>query len=125
MSKKHFSWLAGLTVLAAVIAFLVPSQTAKDNGFEAAQLLPAQCPCERRAPLQLDEEELELRCTQRQCMPRDVAAMEFSAKALGVVGMGQSVCRDLLRAGLAPHGIWSVLQGGLDEERVERFELVE
>jgi hypothetical protein len=40
MSKKHFSWLAGITILAAVIAFLVPSQTSQDNSFEATPLLP-------------------------------------------------------------------------------------
>lgn len=40
MSRKHFSWLAGLTVLAAVVAFLVPSQTSHDEGFEQAPLLP-------------------------------------------------------------------------------------
>lgn len=40
MSKKHFSLLAALTALAAIVAFLVPSQTSRDNGFEPAPLLP-------------------------------------------------------------------------------------
>lgn len=40
MSKKHFSWLLGLTVVAAVIAALLPSETRHDSGFEKAGLLP-------------------------------------------------------------------------------------
>lgn len=40
MSKKHFSWLLGLTVVVAVVAFLLPRETVRDNGMEASALLP-------------------------------------------------------------------------------------
>ena len=40
MSKKHFSWLLGLTVIVAVAVFLLPRETARDSGLEASALLP-------------------------------------------------------------------------------------
>ena len=40
MSKKHFSWLVAVTALAAVVAFLLPRETARNGEFQAAELLP-------------------------------------------------------------------------------------
>jgi len=40
MSKKHFSWLVAVTVLAAVVAFLLPRETARNGEFQAAELMP-------------------------------------------------------------------------------------
>ncbi|MGD8346654.1 MAG: DUF4340 domain-containing protein [Lysobacterales bacterium] len=40
MSSKHFAWLAAVTAIAAVLAFLVPRNTAHENGFEPDLLLP-------------------------------------------------------------------------------------
>lgn len=40
MSKKHFSWLLGLTLVVAVLAFLLPSETVHENGIEASTLVP-------------------------------------------------------------------------------------
>ena len=40
MSKRHFSWLLGLTVAVAVVAFLLPRETVRENGVEASALLP-------------------------------------------------------------------------------------
>lgn len=40
MSKKQFSWLLGLTVVAALVAILLPGETRHEGGFEKAALLP-------------------------------------------------------------------------------------
>ena len=40
MSKKHFSWLAILAVLATAVALLMPRQTSRVDTFEPAPLLP-------------------------------------------------------------------------------------
>ena len=40
MSKKHFSWLLLLTVLAFVLVLLVPARTSKDSSIERSALLP-------------------------------------------------------------------------------------
>ena len=40
MSKKHFSWLVAATALAAIVAFLLPRETARNGDFEATELLP-------------------------------------------------------------------------------------
>jgi len=40
MSRKHFAWLAAVTAIAAVVAFLVPRNTAREIGFEPDLLLP-------------------------------------------------------------------------------------
>lgn len=40
MSRKHFSWLAVLAVLATAIAILMPRQTSRVGNFEPAPLLP-------------------------------------------------------------------------------------
>lgn len=40
MSRKHFSWLLAVTVLAAVVAFLLPRQTARNGDTGADELLP-------------------------------------------------------------------------------------
>ena len=40
MSKKHFSWLLGVTVVVAVLAFLVPRDTVRDESVEQGPLLP-------------------------------------------------------------------------------------
>jgi hypothetical protein len=40
VSKKHFSWLVAVTVLAAVVAFLLPRQTARNGEFQAVEALP-------------------------------------------------------------------------------------
>lgn len=39
MSKKHFSWLLGLTVVVVVIVFLLPGETTRDSGFEQQAFL--------------------------------------------------------------------------------------
>ena len=40
MSRKHFSWLVAATALAAIVAFLLPRETARNGDFQAAELLP-------------------------------------------------------------------------------------
>lgn len=40
MSRKHFSWLLGLTVVVAIVAFLLPRETVREEDFEKAALLP-------------------------------------------------------------------------------------
>ena len=40
MSSKHFAWLAAVTAIAAVVAFIVPRNTAREVGFEPDLLLP-------------------------------------------------------------------------------------
>ena len=40
MSKKHFSWLLIITVIAAVLVLLVPGKTGKESTFESSDLLP-------------------------------------------------------------------------------------
>ena len=40
MSRKHFSWLVAATVLAAIVAFLLPRETARNGDFQADELLP-------------------------------------------------------------------------------------
>lgn len=40
MSKKHFSWLLGLTIAAAAIVLLIPGKTGKESSFERGRLLP-------------------------------------------------------------------------------------
>jgi len=40
MSRKHFAWLAAMTVFASVVAFIIPRNTARDSGFEPSLLLP-------------------------------------------------------------------------------------
>ncbi|MEE4215981.1 MAG: DUF4340 domain-containing protein [Xanthomonadales bacterium] len=40
MSKKHFSWLLGLTIVAALVAILLPGETGQESAFEKVALLP-------------------------------------------------------------------------------------
>lgn len=40
MSKKHFSWLLGLTVVVAAFAILLPRETTHENSVHASALLP-------------------------------------------------------------------------------------
>lgn len=40
MSRKHFSWLVALAVIATLVAVFMPRQTSRDDGFEPAPLLP-------------------------------------------------------------------------------------
>jgi hypothetical protein len=40
MSKKHFSWLVAVTVVAALVAFLLPRETARNGTFEPTRLMP-------------------------------------------------------------------------------------
>ena len=40
MSRKHFLWLFGLTVLAALVAILLPGESRHEGAFEKAGLLP-------------------------------------------------------------------------------------
>lgn len=40
MSKRHFSWLLLLTVLAFVLVLLIPARTGEDSSFEKTALLP-------------------------------------------------------------------------------------
>lgn len=40
MSRKHFSWLLGLTVVAALVAILLPGETGRESAFEKTALMP-------------------------------------------------------------------------------------
>jgi hypothetical protein len=40
MSKKHFSWLLGVTVAVAVLVLFIPAKTGRENGFEPHLLMP-------------------------------------------------------------------------------------
>lgn len=40
MSRKQFSWLLGLTAVVALVAFLMPGETARESGREQQPLLP-------------------------------------------------------------------------------------
>lgn len=40
MSRKHFSWLLGVTVVAAIIVLLLPGRTGQESGFTRKPFLP-------------------------------------------------------------------------------------
>jgi len=40
MSRKHFSWLLALTVIAGAIILLMPTKTGHESGFEVRELVP-------------------------------------------------------------------------------------